>query len=177
MTRKRGSVNRRTRAREQVLQMLFSRDFLEEGTDLPSASVEVMDGVVIEGYAVELLDGIIANQERIDRVIENASDNWTISRMAPTDRAILRIAVFEMFFRPDIPSSVSINEAVELAQSFGGEDESYRFVNGVLGRVATQFGENGYPLPGADSGDSDPEIGVPTDSLVQQEPQAEVEEV
>ena len=61
--------------------------------------------------------------------------------MALTDRSILRIAVFELMFRPDIPAGVSINEAVELAQRFGGEDDSYRFVNGVLGKVATQLGD------------------------------------
>ncbi len=150
MSRKRtGSVNKRTRARGQVLQMLFSLDFVGDDADLPRDAAEVMDGVVVENYAVELLEGVVSNRGRIDSVIEDASDNWAISRMAPTDRAILRIAVFEMLCRPDIPPSVSINEAVELAQSFGGEDESYRFVNGVLGRVASQLSAAG-PTPDDD---------------------------
>ncbi len=140
------TIIKRTRARKQVLQMLFSLDFVGENANLPADSTEVMDGVVVEKYAKELLSGISENFAQIDKVIEEASENWSLSRMASTDRAILRIAVFEMLYRDDVPSSVSINEAVELAQSFGGEDESFRFVNGVLGRIAAQLSKSDLML-------------------------------
>ncbi len=144
-TKQSGPTLRRTRARVQVMQILFMYDFVEVASstnEVAKGVSEVMDGVVIEPYAVELFKGIKENIEQIDKIIEEASENWSISRMAITDRSILRIAVYEMFFRPDIPLGVSINEAVELAQSFGGEDDSYRFVNGILGRVATQLDED-----------------------------------
>ncbi len=131
---------KRTRAREQALQLLFTRDFISDET-APLRFADVMDDIVVEEYAHELYDGVLDRQPAIDSAIESASENWSLSRMALTDRSILRIAVFELMFRPDIPAGVSINEAVELAQRFGGEDDSYRFVNGVLGKVATQLGD------------------------------------
>jgi N utilization substance protein B len=133
----------RSRARAQALQMLFTRDFVDESECGPDNVTEVLDNVVIEDYAKELYDGVVSNIDAIDRTISQASENWTISRMPATDKSILRIAVYELLYRNDIPSGVSINEAVELAQHFGGEDDSYRFVNGVLGKVAKQI-ENGY---------------------------------
>lgn len=118
--------------------MLFARDFSQEDGEKSAADIaDVMDGKIPEQYACEICDGIVANQEKIDGAIESASENWALSRMPATDRSILRIAVFELLFRDDIPSGVSINEAVELAQDFGGEDDSFRFVNGVLGTVAS----------------------------------------
>ena len=87
-------------------------------------------------YALALIRGVEANQAQVDERIEAASENWALSRMPIVDRSILRLAVFEMFHCDDVPVSVSINEAVELAKGFGGEDDSPRFVNGVLGRIA-----------------------------------------
>lgn len=133
---------RRTRARRQALQMLFARDFAgADGSEGVATIAEVMDDVVPEPYALELCEGIAENQDRIDNAIEVASENWKLSRMPSTDRSILRIAVFELLYRDDIPAGVSINEAVELAQDFGGEDDSFRFVNGVLGNVASRISE------------------------------------
>lgn len=87
-------------------------------------------------YALKLIHGAEAHQVGIDRRLEAASENWALSRMPIVDRSILRLAVFEMLYVDDVPVSVSINEAVELAKEFGGEEESPRFVNGVLGRIA-----------------------------------------
>ena len=81
------------------------------------------------------------HQAAIDERLEGASENWALSRMPIVDRSILRLAVYEMFQREDVPVSVSINEAVELAKAFGGEDDSPRFVNGVLGRIARSMAE------------------------------------
>ncbi|MGI6220338.1 MAG: transcription antitermination factor NusB [Coriobacteriales bacterium] len=150
---------KRTRAREQALQLLFTRDFIND-EDTPLRFVDVMDDIVVEEYAHELYEGVIDRRPAIDEAIESASENWSLSRMALTDRSILRIAVFELMFRPDIPAGVSINEAVELAQRFGGEDDSYRFVNGVLGKVATQLGDDAAGAEGeADDGRPADEAG------------------
>ncbi len=138
MAAKRSEIGeQRTRARRQALQMLFARDFAMGGSEVGTSEMTaVMDDVVPEPYACEIYEGIAQNQKRIDDAIESVAENWTLSRMPSTDRSILRIAVFELMFRDDIPSGVSINEAVELAQDFGGEDDSFRFVNGVLGTLA-----------------------------------------
>jgi N utilization substance protein B len=80
--------------------------------------------------------GVEAHQARIDSIIEDISENWSLSRMPLVDRSILRLAVWEMLYRDDdVPDSVAINEAVEMAKVYGGEDSS-KFINGILGRLA-----------------------------------------
>ena len=86
-------------------------------------------------FCRQILLGVEAHQARIDATIEDISENWTLSRMPLVDRNILRLAVFEMLYLEDVPDSVSINEAVEMAKVYGGEDSS-KFVNGILGRLA-----------------------------------------
>jgi len=83
-----------------------------------------------------LLRGTVEHLARIDALIAQTSENWSIERMPLVDLSVLRMAVYEMCYADDIPHSVSINEAVELAKQYGGEDESSRFVNGVLGKIA-----------------------------------------
>ena len=78
----------------------------------------------------------------IDVRLNSTSENWKLNRMPIVDRCILRLATYEMLFVDEVPVSVAINEAVELAKDFGGEDESPRFVNGVLGRIARQLEED-----------------------------------
>jgi N utilization substance protein B len=75
--------------------------------------------------------------DEIDAVIDKASDNWKVDRIAKVDLAILRVATTEIKYMPDIPLGVSVNEAVELAKKFGG-DGSFRFINGVLGRIVRE---------------------------------------
>lgn len=103
--------------------------------EAPSAFGRIREGALTD-YALGLIRGVEANQAVIDERLEGASENWALSRMPIVDRSILRLAVYEMFHCDDVPVSVSINEAVELAKGFGGEDDSPRFVNGVLGRIA-----------------------------------------
>lgn len=91
-------------------------------------------------YAGRLLRGIVSHLDEIDGWIADTAENWTLDRMPLVDRNIIRLASYEIAFCEDIPTSVAINEAVELAKAFGG-DESPKFVNGVLGRIAVLFGE------------------------------------
>ncbi|WP_164019379.1 transcription antitermination factor NusB [Pyxidicoccus trucidator] len=86
-------------------------------------------------FARELVDGVQAHREEIDELIERHSHNWRLDRMSRIDRNVLRLGIFELKYRPDIPRKVSINEAVELGKNFGTE-ESSAFVNGLLDRVA-----------------------------------------
>lgn len=124
------------------------------GTDLSAVAGDVTiipDAGALPEYAVSLLAAVHENAEVIDKRISKASENWSLSRMPIVDRAILRASVCEIFYIEDVPVSVSINEAVELAKEFGGEDESHRFVNGVLGRIAEYLEEHGGKMPQADA--------------------------
>ncbi|OAG28622.1 transcription antitermination factor NusB [Thermodesulfatator autotrophicus] len=126
----------RRKAREIAVQILYQADvagvpFSEafktyEGYFNPSPKV-------LE-FAKELVNGVAEKQEEIDKIIEKYSKHWKLSRMSATDRNILRLATYELLYRPDIPPRVSINEAIELAKSFGS-DESASFVNGILDAI------------------------------------------
>lgn len=85
-------------------------------------------------FAKILVDGVHAHQKDIDRHLASASEHWRLDRMSPVDRNILRIALYEMLYRDDIPPRVSINEAIELAKRFGSQD-SGAFINGVLDKI------------------------------------------
>lgn len=95
-------------------------------------------------FMERLLDGILQKQPELDLIIEKAAPEWPIDRIAPVDRNILRLGLYELLFadRKEVPAKVAINEAIELAKQFGGENSS-RFVNGVLGAVYKEIGEPG----------------------------------
>ncbi len=95
-------------------------------------------------FMERLLDGVLGKQTELDLVIEKAAPEWPIDRISPVDRNILRLGLYELLFaeRSEVPAKVAINEAIELAKQFGGENSS-RFVNGVLGAVYKEIGEPG----------------------------------
>ena len=95
-------------------------------------------------YMEKLLDGIQGKQSELDLIITKAAPEWPIERISPVDRNILRLGLFELLFadRKEVPAKVAINEAIELAKQFGG-DNSSKFVNGVLGAVYKEIGEPG----------------------------------
>ncbi len=127
----------RTEARRLALQVLYQSEMVEKA---PSAILADKAYVAEEGvpsaYAERLLRGVEEHRGEIDDQLRTASENWTLSRMPAVDRALLRMAACEMLYVDEVPLSVSINEAVELAKRFGGGDDSHRFVNGILGRIA-----------------------------------------
>jgi N utilization substance protein B len=86
-------------------------------------------------FARRLVAGVIENRERLDGLITEASSNWRLDQMGKVDRVVLRIAVYEIAIDREVPVKAAINESIELAKTFSGE-ESGRFVNGVLGKVA-----------------------------------------
>jgi len=95
-------------------------------------------------FMEKLLDGVLQKQQELDLIIGKAAPEWPIDRIAPVDRNILRLGLYELLFadRKEVPAKVAINEAIELAKQFGGENSS-RFVNGVLGAVYKEIGEPG----------------------------------
>jgi N utilization substance protein B len=128
----------RTRARECALQALYQLD--TTGGD-PRQAVR---GVLAhfeeadpdtERFADELVRGVQSERAQIDALIQQTSTNWKLDRMARVDRNILRLAVYEILRRADVPLRVTLNEAIELGKKFGSE-ESSAFVNGVLDRIA-----------------------------------------
>jgi N utilization substance protein B len=136
-------------ARSVVLQTLFEWDTTHaEDTavaEILGRNVEEFGGDDTDKPFMEnLLKGVIAKRADLDLVIEKAAPDWPLDRIAPVDRNILRIGLFELLFadRAQVPAKVAINEAIELAKVFGGES-SGRFVNGVLGAVYKELGEPG----------------------------------
>ena len=134
----------RTAARQSALQVLYTSEI--KGTRpsdlLDSGLVLEDDGKSLSDYAIRLIEGVDEKMLPIDVRLNSTSENWKLNRMPIVDRCILRLATYEMLFVDEVPVSVAINEAVELAKDFGGEDESPRFVNGVLGRIARQLEED-----------------------------------
>lgn len=136
-------------ARSIVLQTLFEWDtthVLEADAQIILArnSAEFGGDDVNQIFMNNLLSGVITKKADIDLVIEKAAPEWPLERIAPIDRNILRIGLFELLFadRTQVPAKVAINEAIELAKAFGG-DSSGRFVNGVLGAIYKELGEPG----------------------------------
>jgi N utilization substance protein B len=136
-------------ARSIVLQSLFEWDFCNadnEATEemLKRNAQEFAPGLRDFSFVQNLQRGVLAKQSDLDTIIEKAAPEWPIDKISIVDRNILRIGLYELLFadRSEVPAKVAINEAIELAKTFGGES-SGRFVNGVLGAVYKEIGEPG----------------------------------
>jgi N utilization substance protein B len=124
----------RGKARKRALDVLYEADL--RGID-PMTTVAdrlAQADPPVPDYAVELVEGVTARRARIDELIATYSEGWTIDRMPPVDRNLLRIAIFELLWCDEVPDAVAISEAVDLAKDLS-TDESPRFVNGLLGRL------------------------------------------
>ena len=125
-------MSRRSRAREVALQLLFEDDVN------PRASVEDTKSFIagrlnspdLEEFCMSLLLGVRRNQGELDQLLAKTADNWSLGRMAATDRNVLRLGAYEILYT-DTPDRAAINEAVELAKRFGSA-QSAQFVNGIL---------------------------------------------
>ena len=153
-------------SRSIVLQTLFEWDL----NDIEKKNVPEVLGRNISEFAPnktdapfieKLLDGVLGKQPELDQVIEKAAPEWPIDRISPVDRNILRLGLYELLFadRKEVPAKVAINEAIELAKQFGGENSS-RFVNGVLGAVYKEIGE-----PGKDETGKRPRKDIPFEKM------------
>jgi N utilization substance protein B len=133
-------LSARTKARKRALDILYAADVRQ---------IPIAESLAAEAgraasepdrqnswlYARDIVDGVVDHFAEIDETIETYSQGWTIARMPTIDRALLRIAIWEILYNDEVPSSVAISEAVEAAKSLSTE-ESSGFINGVLGKVA-----------------------------------------
>jgi transcription antitermination protein NusB len=132
----------RRESRAIALQTLFEADMVHHD------AVEVLERHLAEStlpsegadFARELVGGVVANLDRLDRIIAEAAPSWPVEQMAKIDKNILRLAIYEILIDNKVPVKAAINEAVELAKRYGG-DSSSRFINGVLGTIVTQNGQ------------------------------------
>jgi N utilization substance protein B len=133
-------VGLRREGRELALQTLYALELNPVATNESLRRLRENNQVpaTARDFAEELVRGVAANREAIDGRIEAQSKNWSIARISRVDLNILRIAVYELLFRSDIPKNVTINEAIEVAKKFGSE-ESPAFVNGILDETAASL--------------------------------------
>jgi len=136
-------MNRR-KAREYALQMLFQHEFAGEqsGMEFTEAHKPGRKGNEdLNKFARELVTGTLEHLEEIDRLVQESAENWKMDRMAAVDRNILRFAVYEIIYRTDIPTAVTINEALEIAKKYSSI-ESASFINGLLDKIAHIHGKS-----------------------------------
>jgi N utilization substance protein B len=131
----------RSKARKRALDILFEADSKSVPVNMVLADQirrrEVAGEPQFNDYTVTLVEGVRANADPIDAAINEASREWTLERMPMVDRAILRLAAFEIAFSDEVPNAVAISEAVQLATDLS-TDESPAFINGVLGAISTR---------------------------------------
>jgi transcription antitermination protein NusB len=128
----------RHRARELALKVLFQLEHSPEDDRQEALAYHAADeraGPEVVRFAGELVEGVLANRDELDEMIQRASTNWRLDQMGRVDRVVLRMAVYEIAVARNVPVRAAINESIELAKTFSG-DESGRFVNGILGKVA-----------------------------------------
>ena len=131
-----GGHRRRRAARRQALDVLYQADVMARRPSDVLAEWRTA-GRAIQPYAEELVTGVERDLAEIDRLLSASSEGWTVARMATVDRTILRVACHEL--RAGVPPAIAINEAVQTANELS-TDDSGRFVNGVLGRIARDLG-------------------------------------
>lgn len=128
-------MSARTKARKRALDVLFEAE--QRGVEPRTVYLRIATDASspLNPYTEELVDGVVAHQDRIDELIATYAEGWSLDRMPAVDRNLLRIAVYELLFAADVPTNVAIDEAVSLAGDLS-TDESPSFINGLLGRIA-----------------------------------------
>jgi transcription antitermination protein NusB len=130
-------VGARSKARKRAVDVLYAAALRDaDPVTLLLERNEATDQPAPNDYATTLVEGVVAHRERIDELLTEHAEGWTLDRMPFVDVAVLRLGVYELLWASDVPDPVAIDEAVQLAQSLS-TDDSPRFVNGVLGRLAT----------------------------------------
>jgi N utilization substance protein B len=133
-------VAARSKARKRALDVLYESD-VRDVDPLTTLTERIrLAEPPVNDYTIELVEGVQAHRDRIDAILSDYAEGWTLARMPDVDRAILRLGVYELLWRTEVPDAVAIDEAVELAKSLSTE-ESPRFVNGVLARVLREHPE------------------------------------
>ncbi|MHB0978467.1 MAG: transcription antitermination factor NusB [Thermoleophilia bacterium] len=128
----------RRKSRREALFALYQRDLMER--DAESALSRVRTAAPVgepDPYALRLVEGVLDHLEEIDALLSANLEGWTLERLAPLERNILRVGAFELVWAPDVPAAVAVSEAVTLSKRYCS-DEAGRLVNGVLGALATR---------------------------------------
>jgi transcription antitermination protein NusB len=131
----------RSRCREWALQFLYQAEFAGQRRieDLGRFWSYFQEGDAVPAYLAELVEGVAAHLDELDALIGRHSEHWRLSRMTLVDRNLLRLAIYELVYQPQIPPKVVINEAVEMAKRYGTE-ASGAFVNGLLDQIRVSVG-------------------------------------
>jgi N utilization substance protein B len=134
-------LSARTKARKRAVDAVFAADLrkispIELLNETASLAADRQNQDEIFGYARQIVDGVIEHHDEIDELLETYAQGWAIDRMPHLDRAILRVASWEILYNDDVPDPVAINEAVELAKELS-TDESGGFINGLLSRISS----------------------------------------
>ena len=140
-------MGRRRQSRETALQLLYALDITRANVRevLRTSWAEKMLSPEIRDFTTTLVTGVIEHRDEIDALIQECSTNWSLERIGLVERNILRFAIYELCFLPDIPPNVTINEAVEVAKKYGTE-EAPAFINGILDRVKHAVGPRAVHL-------------------------------
>lgn len=127
----------RSKARKRAVDVLYEASMRRaDPVTLLADRVGSPDVPPVNDYTVTLVEGVVANQARIDELLTEHAEGWTLARMPAVDLAVLRLGLYELLWADDVPDPVAVDEAVALAKSLS-TDDSPRFVNGVLGRIAS----------------------------------------
>ena len=134
-------MSARTKARKRAVDAVFAADLrkispLSLLNDVAELASDRQNQEAIFGYARQIVQGIVDEHDEIDDLLETYSQGWALDRMPNLDRAILRVAVWEIIYNVDVPDAVAVNEAVELAKELSTED-SGSFINGLISRIAS----------------------------------------
>ena len=126
----------RTKARKRALDVLFEAEQRQRDplTLLAERIAEPGTEAALPQYSVEIVEGVLAERERIDELLSTHAHGWTLERMPAVDRAVLRIGAWEVLYNDEVPDAVAVDEAVEMARALS-TDDSPTFVNGLLGRI------------------------------------------
>ncbi len=124
----------RRKSRENAVILLYQRDLLDKKID------EIIENNLFAGkkydqFTLRIIKGVDKHKKKIDSMIMDIVENWSLERIAIIDRNILRLAIYEMLYEDDIPLKVSVDEAIEIAKSLGQKEDTPKFVNGVLGKI------------------------------------------
>ena len=131
---------KRREAREQAFVLIFERSINHDTTEDIIDAAGLANDFIVDDFAEKIAVGVEEKEDILDAQIEKSIRGWKIERLSKVSRSLLKLAIYEMMFVEDIPISVSINEAIDIAKIYGGADDA-PYVNGVLGSVAKVLGE------------------------------------
>ena len=128
----------RRKSRENAIVLLYQVDLLEKDIERIIDN-NLLAGEKYDDFALELARGVNKYKDKIDSTIMDIVENWTLERIAIIDRNILRVAVYEMLYKDEIPLKVSVDEAIEIAKELGQKEDTPKFVNGILGKILSNM--------------------------------------